>query len=899
MMYLLALLLLLVPGIASAQSNLFQPVSGDKSLEILGAMFGKLGVFGPASGDAFSTVISVLNGAALSVGGILVAYTIIAGTLGTAHDGEMLGKKFSSVWVPIRTAMGTALVLPVLNGGYCVMQMMVGWLIVQGVGLADMTWSAYTASVSSGAAASGIQRPEAKNFAYTAFESFVCVEAMKRAVADPNVAVLNAGSNFGVTTESTSTATYYYFGDQAERNGFAKDSCGKVEVAKWQIPTMGPGGSGAISGVLNAAESLNRAQAITQEHQAQVGSLLSTLQAQAAQLVSTRASVNTTAIDAAIAQYEEAVKAKAAEVINGMDGYKEIKENASRDGFIMAGAWYMKLSANTDLINRSLANVPSATGPKGEVNKTFSDAYAQYLRPLYETLEKAKATGTFGIGNEPGGTNQSWFQNFKDSIKGGFDIQVLLKKAFTSTTNFIINDGENPVLAMKRLGNWLLGIAGSATGAAFVGMSTLGNAPGVGLALASATLIIAPPLLIAGFILSYVLPMMPFFIWLGVILGWISACVQALIAAPLWAVMHLHPHGDDMTGKGGNGYNLVLTLLLRPMLMIFGLIGALVVLEVFGNFYNRIFADVFLTSQQDSGFFIMIFGMLFSALIYAGGLWVIIKKAFSFMHEVPDEMLNWFGGGGPQLGSSAKEVGGTEAYAAAHTAANTAQSVGQIGSSIRGNALSRQGNALTEAQKAQDRQMTNERQMYEIDKEFGAGTSDMFETVANKDGSGFSLQKDVAKLRDGLAQVGGAGSIGGDTFMSRLKDHMKQYPDQSFESHVNSALNKGLKDLYGTGAGQTAAIIGQDENGKPSYFTTEFKRAVSTYKAAAQSLSDQGMAPDQVAETLSEATKEARKHYQDDKASTANGGTKPLKEFLNESLHKAIKKDEPPAERKE
>ncbi len=888
MMYLFILLLLLAPGIASAQGNLFEPVAGDKALQILGAMFGKLGVFGASSGDAFATVISVLNGAALSVGGLLVAYTIFSGTLGTAHDGEMLGKKFSSIWVPIRTALGTALVLPVLNGGYCVMQLLVGWLIVQGVGLADLSWSAYTASVSSGAASTGIQRPEAKNFAYTAFESFVCVEAMKKAVADPNVALLNAGSNFGVSTESGATATYYYLGDHAERNGFAKDSCGKIEVAKWQLPTMAAGGTGAIAGVLNAAESLSRAQAVTQEHQAQVGSLLSTLQAQAAQLVATRAPVNTAAIDAAIAQYEEAVKAKAAAVINGMDAFKEIKENASRDGFVMAGSWYMKLSANSDLINRSLANVPSATGPKGNVNATFADAYALYLRPLYETLEKAKATGTFGIGNEPGGTNTTWFQTFTDSIKGGFDIQILLKKAFTSGTNFVINDGENPVLAMKRLGNWLLGIAGAATGAAFLAMATLGNAPGVGLALASATLIIAPPLLIAGFILSYVLPMMPFFIWLGVILGWLSACVQALIAAPLWAVMHLHPHGDDVTGRGGNGYSLVLTLLLRPMLMVFGLIAALVVLDVFGNFYNRIFADVFLTSQQDSSFLIMIFGMLFSALIYAGGLWVIMKKTFSFMHEVPDEMLNWFGGGGPQLGSSAKEVGGTEAYAAAHTAAGTAQQVGNIGSSIRGNALSRQGNALTEAQKTQDRQMSNERQMYEIDKEFGAGTSDMFETMANDEGAGFSLQKDVAKLRDALGQVGGAGSIGGDTFTSRLKEHMRQYPDQPFESHVNSALNKGLKELYGTGAGQTAAIIGQDENGKPSYFTTEFKRAVSTYKAAAQSLSEQGMAPEQIADTLGAATREARKNYQEDKSSVANNGKKPLKEFLSDRLNSAV-----------
>ena len=52
--------------------------------------------------------------------------------------------------------------------------------------------------------------------------------------------------------------------------------------------------------------------------------------------------------------------------------------------------------------------------------------------------------------------------------------------------------------------------------------------------------------------------------------------VEAIIAAPLWAVMHLHPSGDDMTGKGGNGYMLVLGLVVRPALIIFGLIAAIV-----------------------------------------------------------------------------------------------------------------------------------------------------------------------------------------------------------------------------------------------------------------------------------------------------------------------------------
>lgn len=44
-----------------------------------------------------ASTMTILNSAILLVGGILAAYTLIAGTMSTAHDGEMLGKKWSSM----------------------------------------------------------------------------------------------------------------------------------------------------------------------------------------------------------------------------------------------------------------------------------------------------------------------------------------------------------------------------------------------------------------------------------------------------------------------------------------------------------------------------------------------------------------------------------------------------------------------------------------------------------------------------------------------------------------------------------------------------------------------------------------------------------------------------------
>lgn len=74
------------------------------------------------------------------ISGALAAYTLIAGTMQTAHDGEMLGKRWSSMWLPIRVTLGTAAVVPAV--GYCVAQMFAAWMVIQGIGMADQVWQA-------------------------------------------------------------------------------------------------------------------------------------------------------------------------------------------------------------------------------------------------------------------------------------------------------------------------------------------------------------------------------------------------------------------------------------------------------------------------------------------------------------------------------------------------------------------------------------------------------------------------------------------------------------------------------------------------------------------------------------------------------------------------------------
>jgi hypothetical protein len=112
-------------------------------------LFGPL--LGIENGNSMGPAIFIFNSFMLFVGGILLAYTLIAGTINTAHDGEMLGKRWSATWLPIRTVAGAAAVAPVMPGGFCVAQAIVLWLAMQGVALANQVWVAFTTDPLEGA----------------------------------------------------------------------------------------------------------------------------------------------------------------------------------------------------------------------------------------------------------------------------------------------------------------------------------------------------------------------------------------------------------------------------------------------------------------------------------------------------------------------------------------------------------------------------------------------------------------------------------------------------------------------------------------------------------------------------------------------------------------------------
>ena len=120
----------------------FQPPAGDLSVVFLEDMYGVVeGVLNGTGSQIMASMFSVFNAVVLALGGIVIMYIIIVGTLNTAEQGKVLGEKWNSLWVPIRATLGLALLMP-QSSGYCIMQILVMWFVVQGIGAADKVWNA-------------------------------------------------------------------------------------------------------------------------------------------------------------------------------------------------------------------------------------------------------------------------------------------------------------------------------------------------------------------------------------------------------------------------------------------------------------------------------------------------------------------------------------------------------------------------------------------------------------------------------------------------------------------------------------------------------------------------------------------------------------------------------------
>lgn len=155
-------------------------------------------------------------------------------------------------------------------------------------------------------------------------------------------------------------------------------------------------------------------------------------------------------------------------------------------------------------------------------------------------------------------------------------------------------------------------------------------------------------------LLAFYLPATPLIIWLLGIAGWIVLLIEAVFAAPLWAASHAMPEGDGFVGsRAMAGYMVMLSLLLRPFLMLAGFYASMPLMIVMGKITLLLFYPFMTSMIGDSWTGIMSFIGIMA--VFTGLIIQIAHRAYGLIHEIPDKIFRFIGGGVENLGESSNE----------------------------------------------------------------------------------------------------------------------------------------------------------------------------------------------------------------------------------------------------
>jgi conjugal transfer/type IV secretion protein DotA/TraY len=194
-------------------AGVFDPPPTDKSVALLGVIFGSnIGnlYLGGAANPILSQIMEKFNFIIVVVGTVIVSYVGIMATINTAQEGTAMGKKWSAVWIPMRSVAGMALMIPSPASGYSMIQVTVMWIVLQGIGAADQIWGIVLDGLSHGANIAaqnmGSQTPikfdinnptEQSKLVQQVLEAAICMEAYKAFSTQPNHTMgISAGSDW-------------------------------------------------------------------------------------------------------------------------------------------------------------------------------------------------------------------------------------------------------------------------------------------------------------------------------------------------------------------------------------------------------------------------------------------------------------------------------------------------------------------------------------------------------------------------------------------------------------------------------------------------------------------------------------------------------------------------------
>lgn len=153
---------------------------------------------------------------------------------------------------------------------------------------------------------------------------------------------------------------------------------------------------------------------------------------------------------------------------------------------------------------------------------------------------------------------------------------------------------------------------------------------------------ISGAMVMSGITLAFVLPLLPFIRFLFGILTWIVSVLETVIAIPVVALAHIRMDGEGLAGSARSAYLLLLQVFLRPVLMIFGLMVALLVFNLMIVALNEFYSQA--VRSAEGGGTISALAAVVYTVIYVSLAYGLANASFKAIDMVPNQCLQWIGG---------------------------------------------------------------------------------------------------------------------------------------------------------------------------------------------------------------------------------------------------------------
>lgn len=682
-------------------------------------LFGDLVDYGGAD-DQVQTILGVyiqyLNYAVVGLGSLLLGYFVVVGLVQTSADGEILGKQWSSTWVPVRTTLAAAGMVP-LPSGYLAIQVLIMKIALVFVGVSDWTQEKVISKyIDGGVSISAAAPPDSHLPVVAVTKMMLCQRTLEyterqlwliqRKQSPKPVSVTIKET---VTTDETDAGLEYsktrIGGDRIKDNKVREAGvCGSIEYSQRVFDNEEQTDVG-----FRSLETIS--EPIYQSHLTALRKLLRE-NGEIDQLVDVIASVSypnkerdykptreelksvKAAYEKAVSVYRSEVLSKAQSVVSDLR-QSSAKANALKQkmmdgGWLHAGSYYMTLASLNREVFEATSFTPTYSPPISPQPSNGPDAN----NVAYNSAMQVFDGFTRMIGADSDFTpvydfKRSYNDTIRDEEKGGDDLGEFALSALGMLNSYLgefasmiefgkgyqdkyeAGDAKYYADALGELtfyGNFwlnlmltvigffvvmslvaklgsltfagkLMGMIGKLSSKLSGGSGSIGSF-GIGIGM------------LVGFILSLsftgavylaiILPAMPYIIWTTAVVGWYILVTEAVIGSAFWAVAHLMPSGEGLSGDSGrDGWKILLNIAIRPQLMLGGLYGGLGIFAMVSTYYfiTWDYAVNDILMGRSAGFLTrVIFAIMFIGILVA-----MSERCFRFITWLPDTVLRWLG----------------------------------------------------------------------------------------------------------------------------------------------------------------------------------------------------------------------------------------------------------------